>query len=103
MFPEDPDDPDTAVSYPTAIPEFFGDFILVNGMAWPKLEVDAGDYRFRMLDGSDSRFYVLQLDNPNVKVTLVGSDGGLLPNAVTVIDGDGIQEPGEHCNHPAPI
>lgn len=95
MFPEDPDDPDPAVNYPTAIPEFFGDFILVNGMAWPKLEVDAGDYRFRVLDGSDSRFYVLQLDNPNVKVTLVGSDGGLLPNAVTVMDGDGIQEPGE--------
>jgi spore coat protein A, manganese oxidase len=95
-MPEDPDDPDVGFqSYPTAVPEFFGDFILVNGMAWPKLDVDAGEYRFRMLDGSDSRFYVMELDNPNVKVTLVGSDGGLLNNAITVMDGDGIQEAGE--------
>jgi hypothetical protein len=32
---------------PSAVPEFFGDTILVNGMAWPKLEVAAGDYTFR--------------------------------------------------------
>ena len=95
-LPEDEDDPDDGFqSYPTAVPEFFGDFILVNGMAWPTLDVDAGEYRFRMLDGSDSRFYVMELDDPNVKVTLVGSDGGLLTNAITVMDGDGIQEQGE--------
>jgi spore coat protein A len=87
--------PEDFASYPTALPEFFGDFILVNGMAWPRLEVEGGEYRFRMLDGSDSRFYVLQLDDPNVKVTLVGSDGGLLSNAITVMDGDGVHEPGE--------
>jgi len=82
-------------SYPTIVPEFFGDFLLVNGMAWPKLEVDAGDYRFRMLDGSDSRFYLLQVDDPSVKVTLVGGDGGLLPHPIVVMNGDGVQEPGE--------
>ncbi|MBF0304226.1 MAG: multicopper oxidase domain-containing protein [Alphaproteobacteria bacterium] len=81
--------------YPTVVPEFFGDHILVNGMAWPKFGVEAGEYRMRVLNGSDSRFYVLQTDNPWVKVTMVGSDIGLLPQAVTVMDGDGVQEEGE--------
>jgi spore coat protein A len=85
---------------PSVVPEFFGDHILVNGMAWPKLDVDPGEYRFQLLDGSDSRFYVLQVDNPEVKVTLVGTDAGLLPKAITVIDGvdagnDGVPDAGE--------
>lgn len=82
-------------TYPSILPEFFGDFILVNGMAWPRLDVAPADYRFRLLNGSDSRFYVLQLDDPNVAVTLIGGDGGLLPSAITIMDGDGVQEPGE--------
>ena len=87
-------------TFPTIVPEFFGDFILVNGMAWPNLDVEPGEYRFRMLDGSNSRFYVLQVDNPEVKVTLIGTDGGLLPKAITMIDGidesgDGLPDPGE--------
>ena len=52
-------------------------------------------YEFRLLNGSDSRFYVLKLDDPNVKVTLVGTDGGLLPKAMTIMDGDGVQEQNE--------
>jgi spore coat protein A len=46
---------------PSVVPEFFGDTILVNGMAWPNLNVAAGDYEFRLLNGSDSRFYVLKV------------------------------------------
>jgi spore coat protein A len=85
---------------PSVVPEFFGDFILVNGMAWPHLEVDPAEYRFRFLNGSDSRFYVLQLDDPEVEVTLIGTDGGLLPHPITLIDGvdagdDGLADPGE--------
>jgi spore coat protein A len=71
----------------SAVPEFFGDAILVNGMAWPKLDVAAGDYEFRLLNGSDSRFYVLELSDPRVGVYLVGTDGGLLPKVVTISDG----------------
>jgi spore coat protein A, manganese oxidase len=80
---------------PSVVPEFFGDTILVNGMAWPKLNVAAGDYEFRLLNGSDSRFYVLKVSDPNVAVHLVGTDGGLLPHAVTISDGDGIQQSNE--------
>jgi spore coat protein A, manganese oxidase len=80
---------------PSAVPEFFGDHILVNGMAWPNLNVAAGDYEFHLLNGSDSRFYVLKLSDPDVAVHLVGVDGGLLPEAQTIMDGDGVQEDGE--------
>lgn len=80
----------------TALPEFFGDTILVNGMAWPKHAVAAGDHKVRLLNGSDSRFYVLKVDNPDVAVHLVGTDGGLLRKAQTVIDGDGQQESNEY-------
>ena len=77
------------------VPEFFGDTIVVNGMAWPNLDVAAGDYNFRILNGSDSRFYVLTASNPDVAIYLVATDGGLLPNAITISDGDGVQEDGE--------
>ena len=85
--------PDFKGTYPSIVPEFFGDTILVNGMAWPKLDAQPTQYRLNLLDSSDSRFYVLKFDNPWVKVTLVGSDGGLLPKAKTIISGDGVNHP----------
>ncbi|MFD0975560.1 multicopper oxidase domain-containing protein [Salinimicrobium gaetbulicola] len=70
------------VIYNSILPEMFGDFILVNGKAWPKLDVQPRKYRLRLLNGSDSRFYDLFLPgtNPNQNVTFyqIGSDGGLL-------------------------
>ena len=60
----------------TVLPEMFGDFILVNGKAWPYLEVEPRKYRFRLLNGSDSRFYDLKV--PGIWFTQIGSDGGLL-------------------------
>ena len=67
--------PDYTGPVPTALPEFFGDFNLVNGMAWPKLDVAKGEYLFHYTNVSDSRFCVLQMSDPHVKVTLVGTDG----------------------------
>lgn len=60
-------------------PEFFGNIILVNGKAWPVLEVEPRPYRFRLLNGSDSRFYNLSLSNGQTFLQ-VGSDDGLLPS-----------------------
>jgi spore coat protein A, manganese oxidase len=69
----------------SVVPEFFGNIITVNGMAWPTLEVDSGMWRFRLLNGSDSRFYVLSFEDNDAdadpQVFLVGTDGGLLPVA----------------------
>jgi len=72
--------------FPTGSPEFFGDFILVNGKTWPFLNVEPREYRFRVLNGSDSRFYNLTLSD-GVSVSplpfvQIGTDDGLLPNPV---------------------
>jgi spore coat protein A len=41
---------------PSAMPEFFGDTVLVNGTVSPFLEVEQRQYRFRMLNACNSRF-----------------------------------------------
>lgn len=70
--PEEEDDPD-----PSVLPEFFGDIILVNGKAWPVLQVEPRKYRFRLLNGSDSRFYTLVLSSGQ-RFVQIGTDLGLL-------------------------
>lgn len=47
---------------PTHLPEFYGDVVLVNGKAWPKMDVEPRKYRLRMLNGSDSRFYDMKFE-----------------------------------------
>ena len=37
----------------STLPEMFGDTILVNGKAWPKMNVEPRRYRFRLLNGAD--------------------------------------------------
>lgn len=74
---------------PSIIAEFFGDFILVNGAAWPYLDVEPTQYRLRLLNGSDSRFYVLQFGEnrhggPTTPVFQIGTDDGLLPHPVPI-------------------
>ena len=62
----------------------YGDFILANGMAWPMLEVEPRKYRLRLLNGSDSRFYTLDFDNPNEKIYQIGTDLGFLEQPVAL-------------------
>jgi spore coat protein A, manganese oxidase len=79
-------------------PEFFGNVITVNGKAWPFLNVEPRRYRFRVLNGSDSRFYNLWLEAtdstgaaiavPDGAITQIGTDGGLLQVAVPNIGSD---------------
>lgn len=56
---------------------FFGDVIVVNGKVWPNLDVERRQYRFRILNGSNSRFYNLSMSN-GMTFTQIGTDGGLL-------------------------
>ncbi|HEX6169285.1 MAG TPA: multicopper oxidase domain-containing protein [Chitinophagaceae bacterium] len=74
---EEGDDDDDDIPEPTILPEMFGDFILVNGMTWPVLDVEPRQYRFRMLNGSDSRFYNMSLSSGQQFIQ-IGSDQGLL-------------------------
>ncbi len=46
---------------PTALAEFFGDHMVVNGLIWPKASVEQRQYRVRFLNGTDSRFMRLKL------------------------------------------
>jgi FtsP/CotA-like multicopper oxidase with cupredoxin domain len=51
---------DDDVPQPSALAEFFGDHMLVNGVIWPKAEVEPRNYRLRLLNGCDSRFMVVR-------------------------------------------
>ena len=64
--------------HPYWVPEFFGDTIMVNGKVWPNLNVDRRQYRFRVLNGSNARFYHLKMSN-GMTFTQIGTDGGFLP------------------------
>jgi spore coat protein A len=71
---------------PTHLPEFFGDVLLVNTQAWPRLAVEQRKYRFRLLNGSDSRFYDLRVVTPRgakLPLLVVGNELGLLDGPVT--------------------
>ena len=75
------------MTYPaTWAPEFFGDTALVNGRAFPYLDVDQGIYRFRLYNGSNARFYRLALKVKSTGIIRpflqIGTDGGLLNNPV---------------------
>jgi len=67
--------------HPYWVPEFFGDTIMVNGKVWPNLDVEPRQYRFRVLNGSNARFYNLMFSN-GMPFLQIGSDGGYLSRAV---------------------
>ncbi len=58
-------------------PESFGDVATVNGAVTPNLDVARGVYRFRVLNGSNARFYHLSMP-AGAPVYQIGTDGGLL-------------------------
>lgn len=93
-YPQDVE-PGTTATYPSAHAEFFGDTIMVNGQAWPELNVEPRMYRFRLLNGSDSRFYNLSLDN-GLTMYQVGTDDGLLQRPVK--SGQLLIAPGERAD-----
>jgi bilirubin oxidase len=63
-------------------PEFFGNTMVVNGRTWPYLEVEPRRYRFRFLNGCNSRFLILKSSDPNLTFWQIGADGGFLPAPV---------------------
>ena len=67
--------------HPYWMPEFFGNAIMVNGKTWPNFNVQPQQYRFRVLNGSNARFYNLSLSNMK-SFTQIGTDGGYLPTPV---------------------
>jgi spore coat protein A len=72
-------------------PEFFGNFIMVNGNTWPFQTVEQRRYRLRFLNGCQSRFLILDFnDMPGVEVWQIGNEGGFLaaPANLTATNGN---------------
>jgi spore coat protein A, manganese oxidase len=72
-------------------PEFFGNTMVVNGRTWPVLDVEPRRYRFRLLNGCNSRFLILKLvENLRAPAPAhsalpfwqIGTEGGFLPAPV---------------------
>jgi len=80
FYPRQPDPPNPEID-PCITPGVDGDTILVNGKVWPYLEVEPRKYRFRVLNGSNHRFYRIKLD-PELPFYQIGTDGGFLPAPV---------------------
>ena len=79
---EGPYIPHTDIS-PAWNPEFFGNTIMVNGRTWPHLDVEQRRYRFRVLNGCQSRFLILDFSGiPGVEVWVIGNEGGFLTGPV---------------------
>jgi FtsP/CotA-like multicopper oxidase with cupredoxin domain len=91
-----PNDPPEELSdiAPIWNPEAFFNVMVVNGVAWPKLEVAPARYRFRLLNGCNSRFLNLALtythpDNGPSELPFIqiGAEQGFLPYPVEVLTG----------------
>lgn len=76
-------------------PEFFGNTMVVNGQTWPYLEVERRRYRFRFLNGCNSRFLILKMDK-NLLFWQIGSEGGFLPEPVRL--GELLMSPAERAD-----
>jgi FtsP/CotA-like multicopper oxidase with cupredoxin domain len=96
---------------PTALAEFFGDHMVVNGVIWPFEEVEPRNYRMHLLNGTDSRFMAIRFRDvgpaagmpteipgaaPYVPFDVIGSDQGLASDITTIATENGflLSEPG---------
>jgi spore coat protein A len=79
--------PDGSFNYPAEQwhDHFFGDTFVVNGKAWPYLNVKQGKYRFRLLNGCTSRTVTLALST-GAPFTLIGLEMGLLESPVSMTE-----------------
>ncbi|HEV3079709.1 MAG TPA: multicopper oxidase domain-containing protein [Gemmataceae bacterium] len=82
---------------PSSVPEAFFDTPVINGMAYPYADVEPRRYRFLALNGSQARFFHLQLyyesalnpgepdfSRPGPGFIQIGSEGGILPSPVVL-------------------
>jgi FtsP/CotA-like multicopper oxidase with cupredoxin domain len=83
-----PDNSSNYALHPFWVDMFMGDTIVVNGKVWPYLNVEPRRYRLRLLNGSNTRSYTLQLQTTSGQAGPVfwqiGTDGGLLNTPIQV-------------------
>ncbi|MGW0501995.1 hypothetical protein [Micromonospora sp. NPDC003241] len=99
----DPDEPPEApgVPHPSAVPAAYGDTVLVNGAAYPYLEVEPKVHRWRILNACTDRWLNLQLyraasDEPmwTPEGRLADADAGEVPMV------DAVRAPGRPTGWP---
>jgi len=79
-------------------PEAFFDVMVVNGVSWPMLDVEPDTYRFRMLNGCNSRTLNLALWQVNaegeklaaVPMYIIGGDQSLNSDVVSVTESEAL-------------
>lgn len=81
LFPSNGVNPDV---HPYWRSSFLGNTIMVNGKVWPNLDVEPRQYRFRILNGSNTRFYNLAFSN-QMPFFQIGTDGGYLSKPVQLV------------------
>jgi len=95
---------------PTWNPEAFFNVMVVNGVSWPSLEVAPARYRFRLLNGCNSRFLNLAMFVVNGDGSLgqeipffqIGAEQGFLPEVAMISTGFATPLPG-NGTIPAPV
>jgi FtsP/CotA-like multicopper oxidase with cupredoxin domain len=63
----------------TALAEFFGDHMVVNGVIWPKEDVEPRNYRLHLLNGTDSRFMAIRFRAVPLGATDLTGAGAPIP------------------------
>jgi FtsP/CotA-like multicopper oxidase with cupredoxin domain len=89
--------PDSDIA-PIWNPEAFFNVMVVNGVSWPELEVAPTRYRFRLLNGCNSRFLNLALvtdDGQEIPFYQIGAEQGFLRQVVRVETGFATPLPGD--------
>jgi spore coat protein A len=103
-YPAQPKNPSKNTPDPSVVLADFGDSILVDGQAWPVMHVEPRMYRFRLLNGSNARFYDLRFSiqgqssnqTSNQNFFQIGTDDGFLKKPVQ--EGDVVIAPGERAD-----
>jgi spore coat protein A, manganese oxidase len=99
-YPDAPAPSPTWPGGPSQMVDYYGEVITVNGRSWPYLRVEPRPYRFRLLNGSESRVYALSITPSTsgaVPMIAVGTDGGLLERPVP-LRGPLVLSPGERAD-----
>ncbi|WP_030269810.1 fibronectin type III domain-containing protein [Micromonospora globosa] len=100
----DPDEPPLVpgVPHPSAVPDAYGDTPLVNGVAYPYLEVAPRAYRFRILNACADRALNLQLYRAASDAPMWAEDGSPAdPDAGEVPMVEAVRAPGRPAYWPA--
>jgi len=88
--------------FPSCVPEFFGDIMLVNGLVFPSVHLEQRKYRLRLLNACNARFCTVRsfyaqaatfpgsaeadLRRPGPPFVQIAAEGGFLPDPV-LLDG----------------